>query len=358
MRSDGRIVNPYTNFRDRFDNFYRHDFLTPTLAGILGRDMLSPGLADGLTALKLPLWDDRAAIQDELWTRYGRELGVHLDCEFNSLWDPRMTGPLAYDIPLLFANTLNIDDGVKGICAPVTLDPVDFKETISVRDRIDTLNASAPQGEDTQMSISLITGAFLSARFPYISPTGKMGPNFHFLDGGGKDNSGASTSAALFFALSRYIREEMDTSKNAGYVRLLKQLRLYFVSISNSATSTLNIPPPDDKRKVVNRFEPLNPLVGIINSGINGNAMEADSALRSRFKRNPYFASVYGGYFSVWPNTFCINKGTDSAYCPLAPLGWQISEPSLKRMVTNFTLDSLARNPEGILKILRVEGLR
>ena len=89
-----------------------------------------------------------------------------------------------------------------------------------------------------------------------------------------------------------------------------------------------------------------------------GNALEADSLLRSRFKDNPLFSSLYGGYFSVWPNTFCINAGTDSAYCPLAPLGWQISVPSLRRLEGSFTIDKLGQNPEGVLRILQVEGLR
>jgi hypothetical protein len=350
----GGIVNPYAGFRGDFVRFYRHDFLTPVLASIIGRDMWSSGVADGWTALKGNLWKDRAAIAEELWARYGRlELGLNLDSEFNSIWDPARAGRHAYDVPLLFSNTLNVDDGLKGVCAPVSLDFADFPEVIQVRDRINALNATA-QGEDTSLSISLITGAFLSARFPYISPSGKMGPAFHFMDGGGKDNSGAGTSAGIFYALSRAIGGEVQRGQDSVYVSLLKKLRFYFVSISNSATTTLRIPPADDRRIVKNRFEPLNPIVGIMNSGINGNAMEADSMLRRRFAGNPLFASLFGGYFSVWPNTFCINPGTDSAYCPLAPLGWQISTPSLRRLQGGFMVEKLGENPEGVLKILGV----
>jgi len=359
MNLDGRVVNPYTNFRADFERFYRHDFLTPILAGILGRDMWSSGVADGWTAMKGGLWPDRAAVQEALWARYGRqELGLNLDSEFHAIWDPARTGRLAYDVPLLFSNTLNVDNGLKGICAPVSLDFVDFPEVIQVGDRIQALNASAREGEDSLMSISLITGAFLSARFPYISPSGKMGPAYHFMDGGGKDNSGAGTSAGIFFALSRAIELELQHGTDSVYTSLLRKLKIYFVSISNSATTTLQVPPPDDRRVVKNRFEPLNPIVGIINSGINGNAMEADSALRRRFAGNPLFAGLYGGYYSVWPNTFCINSGTDSAYCPLAPLGWQISLPSLRRLEGSFTAGQLRQNPEGVFPLLGVEGLR
>jgi len=49
---------------------------------------------------------------------------------------------MAYDVPLLFSNTLNVDDGLKGICAPVTLDFADFPEDIQIRDRINSLNAN------------------------------------------------------------------------------------------------------------------------------------------------------------------------------------------------------------------------
>jgi hypothetical protein len=259
---------------------------------------------------------------------------------------------------LLFSNTLNVDDGRKGVCAPVTLDPADFPQVIQVRDRVNALNACAREGEDSSQSISLITGAFLSARFPYISPSGKMGPDFHFMDGGGKDNSGAGTSAGIFFALSRYIGNELAHGRDSGYTALLHKLRIYFVSISNSATTSLRVTPPDDRRVVHNRLELLNPVVGIMNSGVNGNAIEADSALRTRFAGNPLFSSLYGGYYAVWPNTFCINEGTDSAYCPLAPLGWQISRPSLRRLEAGFRIEKLRENPEGVMKLLNVRGLK
>ena len=308
--------------------------------------------------MKGELWWDRAAIQEELWARYGRELGLNLDSPFYSIWDPARAGRRAYDVPLLFANSLNVDDGLKGICAPVELDKADFPGMVVIGERVQAMSADAHSGGDSLQTLSLITGAFLSARFPYISPSGKIGAAYHFIDGGLTDNSGAGTSAAIFFALSRAITIELEQGKDTAYVSLLRKLRFYFVSISNSATTTLQVPPPDARRIVNNRFEPFNPVVGIINSGTNGNAMEADSALRSRFAGNPMYAALYGGYFSVWPNVFCINSGTDSAYCPLAPLGWQISQPSLKRLEGSFEVDKLRGNPEGVLEMLGVEGLR
>jgi len=132
---------------------------------------------------------------------------------------------MAYDVPLLFSNTLNVDDGLKGICAPVTLDFADFPEDIQIRDRINSLNANHRKNEDSLQSISLVTGAFLSARFPFISPSGKMGPGHHFMDGGGKDNSGRGRSAGIFFALSRYIGAERARPADSAYASLLGKLR-------------------------------------------------------------------------------------------------------------------------------------
>jgi len=45
---------------------------------------------------------------------------------------------------------------------------------------------------------------------------------------------------------------------------------------------------------------------------------------------------------------FLYQSGTDSSYCPLAPLGWQISVPSLKRLEASFTVGKLGENPEGV----------
>ena len=334
------------NYRNDFTSFYQHDFLTPVLSNMLGSDVWA-------SPLGVSLWRDRSAIQEALWARFGQDsLHLGLDQEFNSLWDTSRTNPSRYEIPLLFSNTLNVDDGNKGICAPVDLSHRDFPATIFIRERIDSLNAHRGGTADSLQSISLITGAFLSARFPYISPSGKMGPGYHFMDGGGKDNSGASTSECIFLALSRWAMKSAQTDPVIR--RLMSKVHFYFASISNNPRVSLD-QQPDPRQLVSNRWEPISPVVGIINSGIDGNATAADSILRFRYSGTAFAGdSMRAGYCAIWPTATCIDDGGSQLYCPLLPLGWQISAPSLMRLSTCFTPGNIVCNPDGICKIMMI----
>src|SRR5258708_2889478 len=313
---------------DFFQRFYRHDFLTPVLSNMLGADAWA-------SVTSFHLWKDRSEIQENLWEGFGqRELHLELGQEFNALWDTSLHNRARYEVPLFFPNTLNVDDGLKGICAPFPLPPADFPATIFI----------------TQ-PLSLITGAFLSARFPFISPSGKMGPGYHFMDGGGKDNSGASTSEAIFVALARFACHEKDIPRDSVFSRLMRKVRFHFVFITNSPYYN-----PDSRQKVSNHFEPVSPLVGMVNSGIYGNARAADNTLQFRYSSDSVqFQGIHSDYCSVWITGSSIPDSKGNPYTPILPLGWQISAPSLQRLRQSFDADKLrSYNAIGIPKILKI----
>ena len=342
------VAGAYAHYRSDFETFYQHDFLTPVLSNMLGSDTWASPLG-----ISFPFWRDRSAIQEELWARDARDsLKLSLDTEYNALWDTSVANPARYEVPLLFANTLNVDDGCKGICAPVDLAHRDFPGTIFVRERIDDLNAHRDAGEDSLQSISLITGAFLGARFPYMSPSGKMGAGYHFMDAGPKDNSAASTSEDIFLALAKW---GMDSTRSDPEVRrLLHRVHFYFVSISNNFRVALD-EQPDPRQLVSNRWEPISPIVGIINSAIVGNGTAADSSLRLRYSGALFPGdSLRADYCAIWPTASCIVDDEQQRYCPLLPLGWQISSPSLTRIGTCFTPGNIRCNPAGIYKVMQI----
>ena len=329
-----------------FRDFYGHDFLTPVLGNMFGRDVWA-------SVSGYPLWRDRSAIQEGLWEGIGlRSLDIHLDQDFNAIWQDT-AGPAGFEVPLLFSNTLNVDDGLKGIMAPVELSHADFPGTIFIRERIAALNTQRAKEKDTPLYMPLTTGAFLSARFPFISPSGKMGPGYHFMDGGGKDNSGASTSEAIFISLAR--QGCRLPGQDSVFSKLIKKVRFYFVSITNSPYYN-----PDTRQLVSNRFEPISPLVGLVNSGINGNAQAADNTLQVRYASDStQFPGIRSDYSSVWITATCVNDGKGKFYTPVLPLGWQISAPSLERMQNTFQQDMIrSYNKEGLRKILQtIRGL-
>jgi hypothetical protein len=330
---------------DHFEKFYKHDFLTPVLGNMIGRDVWA-------SIAGYPVWRDRSAIQEGIWEGFGRSsLDISLDRNFNILWDTAAANPARFEVPLLFSNTLNIDDGLKGIMAPVDLSHRDFPGTIFVRERLAALNAQRKKEKDLPMYMPLMTGAFLSARFPFISPSGKIGPGYHFMDGGAKDNSGASTSEGIFISLARQGCRRPGGEKDSVFARLMKKVRFYFVSITNSPYYN-----PDTRQLVSNRFEPISPLVGMVNSGINGNALAADNILQFRYvSDSTQFPGIRSDYSSVWITATCVSDAKGKFYSPVLPLGWQISAPSLDRMRRTFDSDMIQNyNKEGLRKILKI----
>lgn len=320
----------------RFSDFYSHDFLAAVLVSNLGRDLLASGTT-------LDWWGDRSKVQEHLWSAFAREeLGIDIGTEYDAAW--KNPGPgYTTSVPLLFSNTLNVDDGLKGICAPVHLTGRDFPATIFIKDILDSMNL---RSKDIS-GISLVTGAFLSARFPFISPSGKMGPGFHFIDGGGKDNSGASTSDLIFAAIGRYSEQAIKENKDTTFTNLLKHVRFYFISISHSPERT------EPRKLVENRFELLSPVIGIVNSGIDGNAHAADESLFRRYGAADSLThfGYRTDYIPVFPSADC--DSTDKDYQAILPLGWQISQPALDRLELTFRRKEAA-DSMGLRKILRI----
>src|SRR5690606_139802 len=85
----------------------------------------------------------------------------------------------AYQLPILCINTTRMQDGVPGIVSNILIDSVTFGK------RVDVLGLLKP-GEDMRLSTAVVLGA----RFPYVSPAGRIENNY-FVDGGYFDNSGA-----------------------------------------------------------------------------------------------------------------------------------------------------------------------
>lgn len=339
-REDRAKLNPHS-----FMEFYQRDFLSPVLVADMGRDFLAGSFS-------MNWWDDRAYITDRTWSVIARaKLRINLEENYRQIWKIRKNDS-DYKVPLLFSNTLNVDDGLKGICAPIPLSSNDFPATVFINALQDSLNAHVDSANRAE--VSLITGAFLSARFPYISPSGKMGPGYHFMDGGGKDNSGANTSELIFAALGRYAdsvcNQKPIPASDSIFCKCTQHLRFYFVSINNSAHT-------DAPRQLVdNRFEPASPIVGIVNSGIDGNARAADKTLLIRYGQNDSLTHLgfYTAYFNIYPTIDKIaDPGSDATYRPVLPLGWQISEPALRRLSATFSQQGLDKmGKKGVKSLL------
>jgi hypothetical protein len=270
--------------------FYRHDYLTNDLIGILGRDFLM-----GSTGLNL--YDDRAKVSEKAWEVYARRLDMAYDTILRTAWKGSQK-----DVPLFVSNTFDIDNGVKGILAPVRLISEDFPGALLIQNLI-----------KPNKDIHLSTAAFLSARFPYVSPTGKFDEKHHFTDGGTVENSGAETSLQLINVFN--ILLDSVKKQNSAY----NSVRICVLSIPNS------IPAMDSVERVKNLYETSAPLLGILNT-ISGNSIKADLTNQELAKQKGW------KYYKMTPTDLKIDNGRIH---PILPLGWQISDYALDLMLAS-----------------------
>lgn len=288
------------------DSFYKNDFLTPILISLLGRDIW-------FSFLGAKILDDRGRVQEATWEHHARrQSNFNYSLPLRDYWydnDPAVR----YEIPLLFANTYDIDQGIKAITAPVLLSPEDFPVAFRINDDIS-------RSADSTRQMRLSTAAFLSARFPYISPEAKYDGNHHFLDGGLKENSGAETAGE--------IRRCLETASLLPGGTRDSSIQFYMLSLPNAIKET------DTIKKAKSVFELTAPLTALMNNWV-GNTYKADSV-------NAMLQHKYGYIYQVIRPA---EPPKGSRMIPVLPLGWQISDLALKYM------DSSIRAPENRRKI-------
>jgi hypothetical protein len=269
-------------------SYYANDYLTPVLAGLFGRDIWAAASATNF-------YNDREGIQEETWQLHSATFKMNYGNVLADNWKSS-----AYEVPLLFSNTFDEERGRKGIAAPVKLKATDFPGAIMVEDLINNPN--------DEMRLS--TAAFMSARFPFVSPTGKLSDQ-HFSDGGNVENSGAETARGVRLVLQRVL---MALSKNDPAT--FGRVKVIMISLPNS------LPGAADEGQAKTWFELSAPLTGLLNT-IDGNAYKEDLTNRLSTTTGGY------GYFQVAPT---LPKRPVNGGWPVYPLGWQISSDALKQM--------------------------
>jgi hypothetical protein len=300
---------------DKLVELYRKDFLSPVIVGLIGRDFWASTFGAN--------WTDRARFQDRIWEAHIKS------CLFDSIYNAPITSIWnnSYDVPLLFANSSHVEKGVKAIVAPVKLDSIYFPKTVDVMEKIygDETKRRIESKDDKNVgnwrkpkTLKLSTAAFMSARFPFISPAGRIDGNHHFLDGGIVENSGAETASEL----ATFFLDCLDSATK-------QKVEIIIVSLSNS-------PPGNPREKEKNLFEISAPLTTLV-ANVDGNALHADYHNKLVFGKN---------YFKINPKPI---DASDTSNTAILPLGWQLSENALKRLKQNLQLNPARQTMDSIV---------
>ncbi|GAA4450801.1 hypothetical protein GCM10023189_11970 [Nibrella saemangeumensis] len=220
--------------------------------GILSQDYLSPltmaflvpDMVQKLLPASVGAFDRAKYIEDALSRAYadgairflpGERERYSLDSTFMSVWE----GENIYRVPSMFMNCTRVEDGAKMVLSNLLIQGdafqgVNRQEVIDLQDKI-------------HKHIPISTAAFMSARFPVVTPPATVQANdakradwFNIVDGGYIDNSGLETAIAVLTSISdapRYIDRvytKKDSLKANRLRKLLKQVEVHLILIKNS----------------------------------------------------------------------------------------------------------------------------
>lgn len=324
------------------------DALSAAISGLMVGDMVG-----GMTGLRIPAfgqgetaWLDRAGLMERVWERQAQSLAE----PFWEATGEAGRGPTG----ALLLNSAVAGVGCRVLVSDVDLGPVDTSSEsdsepsrpadvgrhdagASCTARNDRPAASLdlrdlyPPG-CRQLGIPLSTAAMLSARFPTVTPGGRLPatgegceprPDAPLVDGGYAEGSGVGTLADLAPALADVVREHNAQAGNTLIVPIV-------VYLEDAARSDLA---PSPVRSVPEAFVPLAGLSAGAAQVTSGAWLQRAAAALSR--SCPEGASrcdaasealrdrLTGGVVVVAPGT---KPGVD------APLGWTLSKDSRTRL--------------------------
>jgi predicted acylesterase/phospholipase RssA len=274
---------------DRCRTYLSNDFLSFTLARLLGPDLFKPIFPFDA------VYDRAAALEHSLESvPDGHYLAGMMARPFSDYCLPgRSHGPA------LFINATRMQDGRPGVVSTLRIDDGVFGQ------RIDILG-SLKSYEDLRLSSAVVLGA----RFPYISPAGRLDGNY-FVDGGYFDNSGAGVVHEILIELQRIIADSL--AKNPRH--WLGKLRFHVIHARNS---TVDEKPVGKVHPLVNDIAaPIKTLLGAYSTQTDVNNLRLIRYLRS-------LRGAEGGYWNI----DLYRKGEEDLF----PMNWVISEASRRRM--------------------------
>jgi hypothetical protein len=230
-------------------------------------------------------------------------------------------------LPVLCINVTRMQDGNPAVVSNILIDS-------NFNNRIDILKLLQP-GED----INLSTATLLGARFPYVSPAGRIDNIIpkedtykkekdslqanYFVDGGYFDNSGAGVVQEIIRAITNYSKSTTD--------KMLRQraakLRFVVLHITNSPVSASSLKPVAPLKN--DMAAPLLTLVGAFDKQTTVNDTRLENLLKD-------MDSARGVYYPIhlYKDSAEISFYKDTINGPEKPyaMNWFISDTTLKRM--------------------------
>ena len=216
LRDKGNHKNLYTKSAQAF---LKQDYFTYTFARMLGPDFFN-------YIIPFSAKIDRAAALEnsfETSARVKNDSVLQVPFYDNFSTFPALKKDNTINLPILCINTTRMQDGNPGVVTNLELDSVTFNN------RVDVIKLLGKNSD-----ISLTSASILGARFPYLSPAGRIGKNY-FVDGGYFDNSGAGVVQEMIRAIINIGKRDYKVNGPRGTLyQQVSKLHFKVLHITNS----------------------------------------------------------------------------------------------------------------------------
>ncbi|OIQ27582.1 MAG: hypothetical protein BM564_12480 [Bacteroidetes bacterium MedPE-SWsnd-G2] len=173
--------------------FYQNDYISSSIAGLLGRDLIA-------SIFHLKFNKDRAKITETEW-----EASFNASFGNDILKRPYLKNmpnkSEAYTLPLMVTTTTNVQTGKLFVMSPVKFNQ-DGSNGSGFGDLLLDYAKHNPKSNMFKRSSAML----LTARFPYLSPSGRVSGVGQFGDGGYYDNVGGVVSRYLESVLVKKLK--------------------------------------------------------------------------------------------------------------------------------------------------------
>jgi hypothetical protein len=315
---------PGTNtFRCRLDGMLRDDWVAPAMAMMLFSDLVQKFLPypfaclDRAPALELAMeWSWKNAIGTRALTNSFRSMANGFETN-------------AY--PALFLNTTHVESGQRVVVTPFTCAP--------------TNHGFLTLDHVTNFDLRVSTAAFLSARFPLISPpallwTPASNPvPVHLVDGGFFENSGCATLLDIYHAINP------DTNRSKPLWTNLPPPRFLILRIDTVNESDFL---PTNRPAALSPSMVIPPLTALFNTRDargSGAAFDADRLIET---------NLLAYYLDTRPKS---DREMAEAHINRAPLGWTLSQISRNNINRAYGLGAVTSNPAASTNRLLLHAL-
>jgi predicted acylesterase/phospholipase RssA len=312
-----------TSFTTATTKFLESDFLTYTIAHLLGPDIFRNivpinFVADRASALALAM-EQASGENSFMYNRFAER--------FSSFMTQK--GRDDSHLPILCINTTRMQDSRPGVITNINI----TEDEAIFNNRVDVLGL-LNEKEDLKLSTAVVLGA----SFPYISPAGRINSlvtdtgAHYFVDGGYFDNSGAGVVNEMIIAMNNMLNDTTDKAFNA----FRNKIEFHVIHISNTEPKKLS-------------FAQINPIANDLLAPIRTllGSYGTQTTINDQRLRNFLF-DLYKKNDTHYLNIDLYQNNQNIRYS----MNWVISRSQLDSMTSN-----LKRNSDVIKAKLKMDSL-